>query len=216
MPKDEKLLKKIDRLLKLYGVESEEERGKFIADIQDAKYDEEEHDENSLTETSQEETTETTEEVGGEQESSSEETETESTSAETEGETEEQTESEESQEEVSGGEETETESEVGEEEGTEVEETTTEEVANDSEETGSEEELTEGKEETSLDYEAKYEELKKSFDGLVARLSTLEDIVSKLGVEEKDETLGASPRADAIDESYDSTFDEINRKRVGY
>ena len=61
-----------------------------------------------------------------------------------------------------------------------------------------------------------YEELKKSFDGVVARLSTLEDIVSKLGVEEKDQTIGGSPKSEAVDESYDSTFDEINRKRVGY
>ena len=149
MPKDERYLKKIGKLLKMYGVEDEEQIQNFLNDIQDAKYDDEEHDENSSTETSQEETT-------------------------------------------------------------------TEEVANDSEETGSEEETTEGEETSSLDYQAKYEELKKSFDGLVARLSTLEDIVSKLGVEEKDETVGASPRADAVDESYDSTFDEINRKRVGY
>lgn len=38
---DEKILKKIGKLLSLYGVD-EEEKAKFLADVQDAKYDEEE------------------------------------------------------------------------------------------------------------------------------------------------------------------------------
>lgn len=40
--KDEKILKKIDKLLRMYGVESEEERKSFLNDVQDSKYDEQE------------------------------------------------------------------------------------------------------------------------------------------------------------------------------
>lgn len=40
---DEKILKKIGKLLSLYGVE-EEEKAKFLADVQDAKYDDEEEE----------------------------------------------------------------------------------------------------------------------------------------------------------------------------
>lgn len=41
---DEKILKKIGKLLSLYGVE-EEEKAKFLADVQDAKYDDDEEEE---------------------------------------------------------------------------------------------------------------------------------------------------------------------------
>lgn len=40
---DEKILKKIGKLLSLYGV-SEEEKAKFLADVQDAKYDDDEEE----------------------------------------------------------------------------------------------------------------------------------------------------------------------------
>lgn len=40
---DEKILKKIGKLLSLYGVE-EEEKAKFLADVQDAKYDDDEEE----------------------------------------------------------------------------------------------------------------------------------------------------------------------------
>lgn len=40
---DEKILKKIGKLLSLYGVD-EEEKAKFLADVQDAKYDDDEEE----------------------------------------------------------------------------------------------------------------------------------------------------------------------------
>lgn len=59
--KEERLLKKVDKLLKLYGVE-DEEREKFILDLKDKKYD----DQEELEETVEDEE-ESTEEIGGEE-----------------------------------------------------------------------------------------------------------------------------------------------------
>ena len=71
-------------------------------------------------------------------------------------------------------------------------------------------------EESQFDYKAKFEELQKANDGLSARIQALEDIVASLGVEKpQDQTIGATPSGNAVDESYNSAFDEINRKRVG-
>lgn len=106
-----------------------------------------------------------------------------------------------------------------------------EEVANDSEEVGSEETgedkveekaeeeqpAEEQKEETpeGIDYKAKFEEMQKAHEGLVARIEALEDVISKLGVVVDDGTVGASPNGQPHDEAPNDSFNEFIRKRVG-
>ena len=190
---DERILKKVGKLLELYGV-SPEEKDKFLTDLQDKKYDEEEEKETEVPNEEQVDETEKEEVEVKENENP-----------------EEVVESEESvEEEVKPeGEEVETETEE------KVEEQPLEETPElpQEENVGGEEEQPE--EEEAYDYNAEIEELRKSNEGLSARLQTLEDIVAKLGVEEKDQTMGASPNGNPVDEQYNSAFDEINRKRVG-
>lgn len=104
-----------------------------------------------------------------------------------------------------------------------------EEVANESEEVGDEkssedkveekveEESTEEKEETpeGIDWKAKFEEMQKASEGLVARIEAIEDVISKLGVVEDDGTMGASPNGQPHDEAPNDVFNDIIRKRVG-
>ena len=210
MSKDERYLKKIGKLLTLYGV-SEEEKKNFLTDIQDAKYDdpEDEEEEEKVEMTSKEETLpkeESTEEKVGEEEESSEKVEEEQ-SIESEGEESEEEESE--SEELESQEESESELESQDEEKAELETPPTEEVV---------EEEKQSEETIEFDPRSEIEELKKTNEGLSARLATLEDIVSKLGVEidEEDQTIGASSKGNAIDETQESAFDAINRKRIGY
>ena len=189
MPKDEKILKKIGKLLTLYGVEDNEKEN-FLIDLQDKKYDD--PDEEEVADEKVE--TETEESV---EEQPSEETKVE--------------EKEES---------TETEVEETQPESVEEEQVSDEEVANDSEEPQLEETETEEEkvvEEEPFDYKSKFEEQQKVIDGLSARLSSIEDIVSKLGEKvEEEKPIGASPAGNPVDENQDTTFDEINRKRIGY
>lgn len=197
MPKDEKILKKIGKLLTLYGVEDQEKEN-FLIDLQDKKYDDPDDEE----------------EIENKEEEKVDEN-----SAEVETETEVEEKAEPTKDENQGGEEqpeTEVEEEQEVEEKEEVpgeEERVEEKVENEIEEPQLEEPQPEQPTE-EFDYQAKFEEQQKSIDGLLARLSTLEEIVSKLGVEEK--PVGASPEGNPIEESNESTFDEINRKRVGY
>ena len=206
MPKDEKLLKKIDRLLKLYGVEDEEQRKKFLTDVEDAKYDEEEHDENSSEE-------QKTEQVGTEQQEEAEETQETTTETESEEESsgeEQETESEETSNDEESSEGGETEESKSEETETGSTETTEE------QETKSEEETKEEGKQADFDIEAKFEEFQKAIDGLSSRFKSIEDIVAKLGTPIEEKPIGESPAGNPVDESQDTTFDEINRKRIGY
>lgn len=104
-----------------------------------------------------------------------------------------------------------------------------EEVANKSEEVGDEEsgedkveekveeESTEEKEETpeGIDWKAKFEEMQKANEGLVARIEAVEDVISRLGLVEDDGTMGASPNGQPHDEAPNDSFNDIIRKRVG-
>lgn len=104
-----------------------------------------------------------------------------------------------------------------------------EEVANESEEVGDEksvedkveekveEESTEEKEETpeGIDWKAKFEEMQKANEGLVARIEAVEDVISRLGLVVDDGTMGASPNGQPHDEAPNDSFNEIIRKRVG-
>lgn len=175
MEKDEKILKKIGKLLTMYGV-NEEEKNKFLADMEDAKYD----DQEELEENQEETETPVEEEQVEEQPKENEE--------------------------LPMEEETETESPMEEE----VE--PTDEVP--MEEQPMEQPVEE--QEPVFDPKQVYEEQQKTIEGLTSRLQALEDIVSKLGVEQpKDQTLGASAQGNAIDEGRNDAFEEINRKRVG-
>lgn len=196
MEKDEKILKKIGKLLTIYGV-NDEEKQKFLADVQDTKYDDQEELESGEEKPVEESPTE---------ESLGEEKPVEEQSME------EKPAEEQPQEEVASEEKVE---ENSAEET--VEEQPQEEVANESEKPVEEqptEELAE--EETVFDPQAKIEEQQKTIDGLVARISSLEDIVSKLSVSaEEDKTIGASSSGNPVEEGSNDAFDEINRKRVG-
>ena len=191
MPKDERLLKKIGKLLTLYGVE-EKEKENFLIDLQDKKYDDPEDEEEvkvDETSTKNENETKVEEEVKP-------------TEEENKGSNEEQ------------------ETKVEEEQKVEenklpVEETKVEEeVENKVEEPKPEEPKQEEVKVEEFDAKSKTDELQKSIDGIAARISSIEDIISKLGVEEK--PIGASPEGNPVEESKESTFDEINRKRVGF
>lgn len=59
------------------------------------------------------------------------------------------------------------------------------------------------------------DEQKKTIDGLVARIETLENIVSKLGVPEKDESFGASPVAEPTQSDKNNAFDKYVNARKG-
>lgn len=109
------------------------------------------------------------------------------------------------------------------------EEAPAEEVANESEEVGDEESVedkveekveeksTEEKEEApeGIDWKAKFEEMQKANEGLVARIEAVEDVISRLGLVEDDGTVGASPNGQPHDEAPNDSFNEIIRKRVG-
>lgn len=207
MSKEERYLKKIGKLLTLYGV-SEKEKSNFLADIQDAKYDDPDDEEEKVkteeTSTEQETTADGEEKVENEEK-----VETETKSGDEEESTKTESEEVKSQE---GEEETKT---TGEEETTESDQ----EVPPTLE--GEENQEQEGSEEETIEFnpESEIKELKKANEGLSARLSALEEIVKEFGVEETDEedqTIGASPSGNAIDETQESAFDRINRKRIGY
>lgn len=176
MTKDEKILKKVGKLLSIYGV-SDEEKEKFLADVQDTKNDEEEPIEDG-----EEEKVEETEEI--EPEEKGEEL-TESGKVEEKEETEEPIEPQEN----------------------EVEDKQEEVVKED-------EKLVE---EPVVNEEPKVEEteeVKKTIDGLVARISSLEELVSKLAIpEEKD--FGTSPANQSAESYKETELERYNKMRTG-
>lgn len=174
---DEKILNKVGKLLSMYGV-SDEEKEKFIMDLQDKKYDD------------QEEVEEVVENKPAEEGEKVEDNENEKPAEE-----------EEKVEEVEEHEEAPV---LEEEEKVEEKVEEAEEPEQPAEEVPVE-----------VDYKAKYEELSKSFEGLVGRMETLEDIVSKLGLTVENETIGASPMGTPVDQTDESIFEQINRKRIG-
>jgi hypothetical protein len=191
--KDEKILKKISKLLSLYGV-SEEEKNNFLTDLQDKKYDDEE-----------------TEEVGEVAEEVSEE---EIVEEQPEQLTDEMVENEE----VEELEEQEEPTEIPQEEEIEEPVEEVEQPMELEEEVVEQEPVVEEEQkdiETEIDFKSKYDELKKSFDGLVARLETLEGLVSKLGVEEPEEEFGLTPNTETAKDDTTDTFDFYNRLRTG-
>lgn len=164
MTRDEKILAKVGKLLAKYGV-SEEEKAKFLIDLQEAKEDGEEE----LPE--------------GEEPKAPEEPE----APKAEGE----------------------EEPKGENPEPEVEEPQEEEVA----ETGEE------PVEEPPHYET--DEVKKTIEGLTARLEAqdkvlldLQEVVAKLGIQ-KEEGFGASPENPSGGSAEQSEFDRINRARLG-
>jgi len=174
---DEKILNKVGKLLSMYGV-SDEEKEKFIMDLQDKKYDDQEEVEEGVENKPAEE---------GEKVEDNE--------------NEKPAEEEEKVEEVEEHEEAPA---LEEEEKVEEKVEEAEEPEQPAEETPVE-----------VDYRAKYEELSKSFEGLVGRMETLENIVSKLGLAVEDETIGASPTGTPIDQESNDAFDRFMRKRIG-
>lgn len=209
---DEKILKKIGKLLTMYGA-SDDEKQKFLTDLEDAKYDDEEEE---TDESSKENSGETEQETSQEQEELGEETETEETEEVEQGEDDNQeeleTESEETVEESSEELPTENESEESQEQS----------LVENQEQLGEEQQQElppveqEQPSEQTFDAQSSIEELKKSIDGLAARFQTIEDTLAKLGTPVENEQIGVSPAGNPIDQSQDTTFDEINRKRIGY
>ena len=184
MISDEKFIKKLDKLLKSYGVIDEEQRKYFIDDFKtsvDENDDEEVNEVKEEQETNNElEKVEKPEEVN--------ETEVED---------------------ANGGEEVD---KVEEPEGGKVEETETPEPENGEEEQVEEQPKEEVQE---VDYNALIDELKKTNEGLNARLAALEDIIEKLGYKEENKSVGVSPVANGQSDEENDAFDYYVRKRKG-
>ena len=191
MSKDERILKKVGKLLTLYGV-NDEEKAKFIADLQDKKYDDQ--DELEETETEEVETEEVEEELPAEEVGE-----------------------EQGSEEV--GEDAE---EPAEEEPTEpVEEPTEEPVAEEKPEVQVEQPVEVPAEEPVGEpqpqepaNDPRYEELNNTIQGLVDRIGSLEDIVKKLGAP-VEESVGVEPHNPSGESLQESEMDRINRLRMG-
>lgn len=201
--KDERILKKVGKLLSMYGV-TEEEKQKFLADLQDKKYD----DQEELNEGDANEAVEPTEEsMGGEEAEPMEDTAP-----------------------VEGGEEPMEEAPMGEEPADDmveedvgetpdqapVEEAPVEEIPEPMEEQPQPVEPTPepmGMEQPAAEPNAN-EETQKTIDGLVARIESLEDIIKKLGVQ-VDSGFGTSPTNESNEVAEESEFDRINRLRRG-
>lgn len=204
--KDEKILKKINKLLSSYGVDDDKLREEFLADLVAMKDKDEEvvEEKDTSTETEKVETPKENE-----------------TPVEENKEVEETTEVE-NKEEV----ETAEEPKVEEEETEKVEEDTSNESEDNSkveeQETETKEdeaivkpsELNEQpKEEYQIDYGAKIDEQNKTIEALVARLTSLEDIISKLGVEQK--PVGLAPESQANMQGENDAFNYFTKKRLG-
>lgn len=192
---DERILKKVDKLLKLYGV-VDEEREKFLLDLKDKKYDDQEE---------VEETVEEKEELPTEN-----------------GEVEEQPAEEEVGEEIANEDEV---AEDGEEvveedkptddveqplpEQPEVEQPPMEEQP--TEENPMEQPMDQVVEQP----QQPNEDVAKTIEGLMARIESLEDIVKKLGTPVEDENIGVAPQNPSGESFEESEFDRINRLRRG-
>ena len=192
---DERILKKVDKLLKLYGV-VDEEREKFLLDLKDKKYDDQEE---------VEETVEEKEELPTEN-----------------GEVEEQPAEEEVGEENANEDEV---AEKGEEvveeetptddveqplpEQPEVEQPPMEEQPTE------ENPMEQPMEQVVEQPQQPNEDVAKTIEGLMARIESLEDIVKKLGTPVEDENIGVAPQNPSGESFEESEFDRINRLRRG-
>lgn len=182
---DERILKKVDKLLKLYGV-ADEEREKFLLDLKDKKYDDQEE---------VEETVEEKEELPTEN-----------------GEVEEQPAEEEVGEEIANEDEVAEDGEevVEEEKPTDdVEQPLPEqpEVEQPTEEQPMDQVVEQPQQPN--------EDVAKTIEGLMARIESLEDIVKKLGTPVEDENIGVAPQNPSGESFEESEFDRINRLRRG-
>jgi len=188
--KDERILKKVAKLLKMYGV-AEDELQKFMADVQDAKYDDQEEIEEA----------ETDEEVAEQpvEEEATEPVEEESVETET----------------TEGNEGGEEEMETGEQEVA----NDSEEVPVAEEEAPvvpQETEQVEGNDIEAVKAESEIEELKKTNEALASRLKALEDVVMQLGlVKEQESPVGESPMANPVEAGENDAFARINKRRLG-
>lgn len=195
--KEEKILKKVDKLLKLYGVE-DGEREKFLIDLKDKKYDDQEEiEEVAEGEEEIEEPIESEEPVE-----------------------EESTENLEEEPSEPVGEE-----EPVEEVGEDAEEPVGEELpVEDVEEPLPEQPMEEQPQPVEQPVEQpmmdqpqqpdQSEDMQKTIDGLQARIDALEELVKKLGTP-VEETVGVEPRNPSGESLQESEFDRINRLRRG-
>lgn len=207
--KDERLLKKVDKLLKLYGV-NDEEREKFIIDLKDKKYDDQEEVEEVVEDEEKVEEPETPEieekeeiEEGKEEEIEAEPTEDEPVEEIKEEEGEET-------EEVEGEPET---PELPEEQPVEEPVIPSEEQPKEPiEESPAEVEPMQGDSELS----ARLDELSKANQELAAKVDHALDIIAKLGIEEKEEEpIGVTPTGTPETVGGNDAFDYYMRKRQG-
>ena len=182
--KDERILKKVDKLLKLYGV-VDEEREKFLLDLKDKKYDDQEEIEEVSDNVEEENPTEEVEETEQVEEGLSAE----------EGEVEEQPAEELGDEQV-------------EEEVSEVaEEQPQEELPID--------EVEQPMDQPMEQPQPANEDVNKTIEGLMARIESLEDIVKKLGTPIDEETVGVEPRNPSGESLQESEMDRYNKLRMG-
>ena len=195
MNKDERILKKVGKLLKLYGV-TDEEKEKFLADLQDKKYD----DQDDLNEPEEVEETEEVEEENPTEEVGEEEVEEQEVSEDAE----EPAEPEPTEEPVEEPlpEEPMAEEQPGEElppvEQPPVEENPMEQPV--------------AQPQTAND--PRVEEMSKTIEGLLDRIASLEDIVKKLGTP-VEENIGVEPHNPSGESLQESELDRYNKLRMG-
>lgn len=214
MDKNEKLLKKLDKLLARYGVEDEDVRKGFLDDLSTYKDEAEENTE--------EETPSTTNEVKTDTKENAEKDNAEKESPETESPETEKTDEvkvEEKAEDKEKAEDTEKTENI---ENTEKVEETQEEQPKDEVKEDSETQNTETKDaetektETQKvvdDFGAKFDEQAKTLEALSSRIASIEEIVAKLGVEQKPVGMEANTQAELQGEN--DAFDYFTRKRIG-
>ena len=181
---DERILKKVDKLLKLYGV-VDEEREKFLLDLKDKKYDDQEE---------VEETVEEKEELPTEN-----------------GEVEEQPAEEEVGEEIANEDEVAKDGE----EVVEEEKPTDDVEQPLPEQPEVEQPMEEPVDQVVEQPQQPNEDVAKTIEGLMARIESLEDIVKKLGTPVEDENIGVAPQNPSGESFEESEFDRINRLRRG-
>ena len=185
MNKDERILKKVGKLLKLYGV-TDEEKEKFLADLQDKKYD----DQDDLNEPEEVEETEEVEEESPNEEVGEEEVE---------------------EQEVSEDAEEPAETEPTEEP---VEEPLPEEPMAEEQPPVEENPMEQPMEQPQTANDPRVEEMSKTIEGLLDRISSLEDIVKKLGTP-VEENIGVEPHNPSGESLQESELDRYNKLRMG-
>lgn len=194
--KEERILKKVSKLLSLYGV-SDEEKEKFLLDLKDKKYDDQEEIEETVDE-EQEEVVEQPEEEVEEQPIEENEQPVE------------ESESEENAEVEEVGEE-----EVGEEVAPVEEEQPLPEQPNEEQVVEQPQEQPQVEQPNPVD-DGRYEELQKANEGLLARIEALEGIIEKMGIPlQNGEDIGLSPSNPAGESQVETEYDRFNRMRMG-